>query len=389
MRRFSSYLQTALHLLNSYDGGLPFALYLKMFFKANRKYGGRDRKQIAALCYGYFRAGQALKGLSMEEQILAGYFLVSNAQTELLNALRPEWNAMADKRIEAKLKVLGCSTNAFQPFPFCEELSEEIDAQAFSLAHLQQPDLFLRIRPGFMQKVKQKLTDAGIAMQEPFENCLALANETPVDRILQVNKEAVVQDFSSQRTATLVAPLLKAFPHNIKVWDCCAGSGGKSIMLYDLIPTMDLTVSDVRKTILTNLKTRFKEAGIPRYQSLVADLAKEPPPLADASFDLVVADVPCSGSGTWGRTPENLKYFQTDRIEYYRSLQQQMLRHVVPAIKKSGYLLYITCSVFREENENNVNWICTHHGMEKVEAQIIKGYAMKADTMFAALLKKI
>ena len=389
MRRFSSYLQTALHLLHEYDGGLPFALYLKTFFSTNRKYGGRDRKQIAALCYGYFRAGQALKGISMEEQILAGYFLVSNVQTELLNALRPEWDAMTDKSIEAKLKVLGCSTDAFHPFPFCNELSEGIDAQAFSLAHLQQPDLFLRIRPGFIQKVKQKLTEASIALQEPFEHCIALPNETPIDRILQVNKEVVIQDFSSQRTAALIAPLLKAFPGKIKVWDCCAGSGGKSIMLYDLVPDMHLTVSDVRKTILINLKTRFKEAGIQQYQSLVADLAKEAPPLAEASFDLVVADVPCSGSGTWGRTPENLKYFQTDRIAYYRSLQQQMLGHVVPAIKKSGYLLYITCSVFREENENNVNWLCTHHGMEKVEAQIIKGYAMKADNMFAALLKKI
>ncbi|MBM3440688.1 MAG: methyltransferase domain-containing protein, partial [Bacteroidetes bacterium] len=224
---------------------------------------------------------------------------------------------------------------------------------------------------------------------EPFESCIALPNETPVDRILQINKEAVVQDASSQRTAALLAPLLKALPVNIKVWDCCAGSGGKSIMLYDLIPNMHLTVSDMRKTILTNLKTRFKEAGIQQYQLLLADLSKEMPPIAEASYDLVVADVPCSGSGTWGRTPEYLKYFQRDRIAYYRSLQQQILRQVVPVIKKSGYLLYITCSVFREENENNVNWLCAHHGMEKVEAQIIKGYAMKADTMFAALLKKI
>lgn len=378
-----------MHLLNGYDGGLPFALYLKMFFSANRKYGGRDRKQIAALCYGYFRAGQALKGLSMEEQILAGLFLVSNGQTELLNALRTEWNVLADKSMEAKLEVLGCSKDRFQPFPFFDELSEGIDAQAFSYAHLQQPDLFLRIRPGFVNKVKQKLTAASIAIQEPFENCLALPNETPVDRILQINKEAVVQDASSQRTAALLAPLLKALPVNIKVWDCCAGSGGKSIMLYDLIPNMHLTVSDMRKTILTNLKTRFKEAGIQQYQLLLADLSKEMPPIAEASFDLVVADVPCSGSGTWGRTPEYLKYFQRDRIAYYRSLQQQILRHVVPVIKKSGYLLYITCSVFREENENNVNWLCAQLGMEKVDAKIINGYTMKADTMFAALLKKI
>ena len=325
----------------------------------------------------------------MEEQILAGLFLVSNGQTELLNALRTEWNVLADKSMEAKLEVLGCSKNRFQPFPFFDELSEGIDAEAFSYAHLQQPDLFLRIRPGFVNKVKQKLTAASIAIQEPFENCVTLHNETPVDRILQINKEAVVQDASSQRTAALLVPLLKAFPVNIKVWDCCAGSGGKSIMLYDLIPNMHLTVSDMRKTILTNLKTRFKEAGIQQYQLLLADLSKEMPPIAEASYDLVVADVPCSGSGTWGRTPEYLKYFQRDRIAYYRSLQQQILRHVVPVIKKSGYLLYITCSVFREENENNVNWLCAQLGMEKVDAKIINGYTMKADTMFAALLKKI
>ena len=61
---------------------------------------------------------------------------------------------------------------------------------------------------------------------------------------------------------------------HLKAWDCCAASGGKSILLKDKFPRVQLTVSDIRETILRNLRQRFQRAGIKDYHAFVADLSK-------------------------------------------------------------------------------------------------------------------
>ena len=70
-------------------------------------------------------------------------------------------------------------------------------------------------------------------------------------------------------------------------------------------------------------------------------------------FDFVFADVPCSGSGTWGRTPEQLKYFKQEQLATYTELQGKIIENLIPALKLHGHLLFATCSVYKNENENN------------------------------------
>ena len=159
-------------------------------------------------------------------------------------------------------------------------------------------------------------------------------------------------------------------------------------MLYDIRPNVELSVSDVRPSILINLRKRFSEAGIKHYKSVLADLTY---PSIDNYFpevDLVIADVPCTGSGVWSRTPEQLYYFKKDRIAYYTALQLKILTNVIPYIKPGGQLIYITCSIFRRENEDMVEFLKMQHQMEIVKMQVLEGYSIKADTMFAALMTK-
>ena len=154
----------------------------------------------------------------------------------------------------------------------------------------------------------------------------------------------------------------------------------------DTLGNVELTVSDIRESILSNLKKRFSEAGITNYKSFVANLqSKFTSP--KSKFDLVIADVPCTGSGTWSRTPEQLYYFSTDRIGEYVTKQDKITSAVIPYIKPRGYLLYITCSVFRQENEDRVNDLVSRFPLNLIEMQLIKGYDKKADTLFSALLQ--
>jgi 16S rRNA (cytosine967-C5)-methyltransferase len=183
----------------------------------------------------------------------------------------------------------------------------------------------------------------------------------------------------------------------INVWDCCAASGGKSIMAYDINPLINLTVTDKRKSILQNLQQRFAKAGIKNYTSFAADLSGVPVALSaspglndnislnDKKFDLIIADVPCTGSGTWARTPEQLYYFDQKQIKKYSDLQKQILENVMPYLKREGYLLYVTCSVFKKENEEAADFIKEKLKMNLVKIELLRGYEMQSDTMFAAL----
>ena len=128
-------------------------------------------------------------------------------------------------------------------------------------------------------------------------------------------------------------------------------------------------------------------AGINNYESFVADLSK-PLSISLSSFNLIIADVPCTGSGTWSRTPEQLYYFNELKIDEYAALQKKIVATVITQLEPGGYLLYITCSVFKKENEDIVDFIKEKFHLQEVKMELIKGYDRKADTMFAGLLKK-
>ena len=186
----------------------------------------------------------------------------------------------------------------------------------------------MRLLTGNENKVRQRLQDAGIAFRIVGDSGIGLNNATKIDELIELNREAVVQDYSSQRVGELLKlPAINDRP--LKAWDCCAASGGKSIMLYDLHPAVELTVSDIRESILINLKKRFSEAGIKRYASFIADLSvtavTAQKKIPTEHYDLVIADVPCTGSGTWSRTPESLYFFKPGEIQRYHDLQKNTI----------------------------------------------------------------
>lgn len=383
--KYYSHLNTAVSILEMYKGQEPFTHFLRTFFSQRRKYGSRDRKQIAQLCYSFFRLGKAGQGLLPEDRILTAYFLCSANSDELLQFLKPAWYEFSSMKPENKLLALHTPFGITDIFPWKEELSEGIDHLAFGQSFLIQPNLFLRIRPGKEKAVLLKLSGAAIPFHQPMVNCIELQNTTNIEELLDTNKEVVIQDYSSQSVGQLMNKL-KELPAPVSVWDCCAASGGKSILALDTLGEIELTVSDIRESILSNLKKRFSEAGITNYKSFVANLqSKFTTP--KSKFDLVIADVPCTGSGTWSRTPEQLYYFSSDMIKEYAAKQEKITSSVIPFIKPGGYLLYITCSVFRQENEDRVNDLLSRFPLQLIEMQVFKGYDKKADSLFAALLQ--
>jgi 16S rRNA (cytosine967-C5)-methyltransferase len=102
MSRFHSYINTAKSLIETYHGDKPFTFFTKHFFAANKKYGARDRRQINALCYNFFRLGFAANNLTVEDKMLLATFICENAPSEMMEKLKPEWNDLSTLRWKKK-----------------------------------------------------------------------------------------------------------------------------------------------------------------------------------------------------------------------------------------------------------------------------------------------
>lgn len=387
MSRFYTYLNTAVKIVHQYRGEIPLHLWLKDFYRQRKQMGSKDRKLVSDLVYCYYRLGHALPAYPVEDRITAGLFLCHQTPQELLQYLKPGWNEVIGLQLAEKLPVLRSQhpgLNLTDIFPWQDELSTGLHPFLFSQSFLQQPDLFIRIRPGHEEEVEKKLDGAGVAYQRHPPACIALANTTKTDQLLELDREAVIQDYSSQQTGRyFFQPDPSPSP---VVWDCCAASGGKSMMAYDQNPSIRLTVSDIRPSILHNLRQRFERAGIHNYQSLLTDLSLPNARTPAAEADLIIADVPCSGSGTWSRTPEQLSYFDADKISSYQELQKKIVAAAVKKLKRGGRMVYITCSVFKKENEEMVNYMKETLGLRVESAVLLTGYEMRGDSMFVGVL---
>jgi len=389
-----AHLSSAEQILAHYEGFEPFPIFIKAFFRDNKKFGSRDRKEISAFCYNFFRLGKAMPDIPIREKILVAQFLCTTKQNSLLEETKPAWISSLDLPLAQKFDFLQMQYPSFSTasiFPFENELSSGLDKDAFRESHFIQPDLFLRIRPGRTKEVRKIMDKNGISFRPIGEDTLALPNTTKLDSLSEPDRLFVIQDLSSQQTADYF-PSPASLPRKPAIWDACAGSGGKSIMAYDLFPEASLFVSDERETILHNLRKRFSISGIRNFEEMQIDLTETnsrntvghgffPP----KGFDFVIADVPCSGSGTWGRNPWEMLFFPETGIEHYQQLQQNMMLQIIPRVKTGGFLLYITCSVYQAENEGIVEFIKANSQLQLQKSGLIKGYDCKADSMFAAL----
>jgi 16S rRNA (cytosine967-C5)-methyltransferase len=399
--KFDNQLRHANAIIDAYKGQMPLHAWLKSFFRDNKQMGSRDRKLLSTLVYGYYRLGHAVPALPPDERILTGLFLCHSQPHELLNYFRSDWNEKITLPLEEKIVLFQQDPSGagadFQPsdiFPWKDQLSPGIDHHAFCLSFLRQPDLFLRIRPGYENLVRQKLAAVPHQFIPPFT--LRLPNGFNIEDYFTPDYEVVVQDYSSQRLASFFSGLPASAAPPAFFWDTCAASGGKSILAHDLYPDMHITVSDIRESILHNLKGRFHTAGIKNYDAFVADLTRPVPPAAPvvpapsvtpSKSDLILADVPCTGSGTWSRTPEELYFFNPRQLTRYSEMQQQIISNVAANLAPDAWLIYSTCSVFKKENEEMVTFI-GESGLILEHAGPIIGYPHQADTMFAARFRR-
>lgn len=385
MRYIWQHIET---IIGNYNGGLPLTHFLKNYFKLHRKLGSRDRKILSEMAYCWFRCSKALPAeMNFEERIKYCLFVCETSVPQILQFLPENLQPQKSLSINERIAVLKSSGVDFDldkiGLPGIG-FSKSFEQETYLMSILQQPRLFIRMRKQ-QQQIEKQLSDHNISFNLINGHCLSLPNGAPVDKILSPDTY-VVQDASSQATGTFFQP--KA--HELW-WDCCSGAGGKSLLLKDIEPGVQLTVSDKRSSILHNLAERFKLYGYPAPTQKIVDMTDANElrrTLGNELFDNIICDVPCTGSGTWARTPEQLYFFDGQLVEEFSKRQMAIAVNASEYLKKGGRLIYITCSIFYAENEEVVDAILKETSLTLDTVQLLNGIDMHADSMFIAVFRK-
>lgn len=193
-----------------------------------------------------------------------------------------------------------------------------------------------------------------------------------------------VQDEGSQ----LVADLCRVEPGE-QVLDYCSGSGGKTLAFaYRMQQKGQIFLHDIRDHILAEAKKRLKRAGIQNAQII----EYESPKLKKLKkkMDWVLVDAPCSGTGTLRRNPDMKWKFSEEALRRLVGEQRMIFEKALSFLKPSGKIVYATCSILKEENEEQISHFLKTYPLE-LAADPFRSLPQKdsMDGFFGAVFKKL
>ena len=386
---FDRHVDIALQCLDKHEPNKAFPPHLKSFYKANRKFGSKDRRRIGQLCYAWFRVGYSFSFLDKKQQMILAYFLFAEVwldwMDEVLSNFGLEVETWEKANIASRLNLLATKFgwDISSCFPHAEMVSSQLDENQNIHYQFTQPKMWVRGKRNLdVDKLERNLPEAVVHRYGGIGLPLGTSLKN-----LHLEHLVEIQDLSSQMVYN------KIDLSNVEtVWDCCCASGGKSLNLLDRNQEITLYGSDNRKNIISNFLKRTSrhknriwsaivDARVPRKRISFANNGKTKDVGTDF-FDLILADVPCSGSGTWNRNPE-FKYCYNRDIKAYQDTQKAIVDNAMRYLKLGGILCYTTCSIYQMENEDVVK-SCG----EILESGYIKGYEHQSDFMFYAFVKK-
>ncbi len=339
----------------------PADVKLGLFFKQHRDLGTKDRAFVAESVYGVLRRKAFLmyvaEGNDPRKLLLAYLIRVLGTSTrdlnEVLNAQQKEWAlAIKAKKTEDMTKA----EKADLPEWFWDKLVEQYgEEEALTIARSfhQQASLDLRVnvikasREDVIAKFQSEKTEIKPTPYAPYG--LRMPQKMTISKHpFFIDGKIEVQDEGSQLLAQLVAPR-----RGEMIADFCAGAGGKSLAIGALMRNSGrIYAFDVSEKRLQNLGIRLKRSGLSNLHSQVISSEADPKlKRLFGKFDRVLVDAPCSGLGTLRRNPD-LKWRQQPKdVEELTVKQTNILARASKLVKAGGRLIYATCSLLRDENE--------------------------------------
>lgn len=341
--------------------GHPADRVLARFFKRHRELGSRDRRFLSETFFSWFRWLGWTQPLDLD-RIDSASLAAHLDQTDVHPALHSDhWPLLGGKTLDEKSAALAEAFHSLskQSAPSCNEfpgleksmlvfpdVGKSIDlpegTETLFYETLQaRPPTWVRLRNDLFKKM---LFEAGIPFEE--HSCLDHAVSIPAGRSLGTlghGGQFEVQDVASQAVVAAAAP-----EPGSDWWDACAGAGGKTLHLADVMGASGkVLATDVRGPALKELKKRARTDGISLIRSQMHDIEKDEP--FTKQWDGVLVDAPCSGWGTWSRNPDARWRSDPRDPAQKRNLQVRILKNVAQCVKPGGLLIYAVCTFTHEE----------------------------------------
>lgn len=390
-------LQAAIEILEAVDQDRrPAEQTVSEYLRKRRYIGAKDRRAITSLAYGVLRH-RARLGWHLEQ--------VGSAQSRAADfsgrAALLAYLVLAEEESPESLGGL-CDGQRYGPSALSEAERATLQRlQGKAMSPPTQPDHVAYEMPGWLMPSLERALGARLGPE-----LTALSQEAPLDlrcntlkagrhealaaltaegieaettalsplglrihgrRAVQASKAfrdglVEIQDEGSQ----LAALLCDAGP-GMAVADVCAGAGGKTLALAAAMAGQGrLLASDRDPGRLERAAARFRRAGADFIERRILgnlggvedlDQVKD----LVGAFDRVLVDAPCSGTGSWRRQPDARWRLTQADLARYRASQQQILSAAAPLVRPGGRLIYVTCSLLAEENEDQVQAFLESH----------------------------
>jgi len=373
------------------EGGAPADVLVGNYFRARRYAGSKDRRFITEMVYSLLRQRELLLwiGTKLSEQITARFlviaFLALNDE-DMLDLFAEEDtyapNPLSADEVKLKDALLNLDAQeapaavrfnvpAWALEGFEARYGERWQQAAKALNSSAPVDLRLN-------KLKSKST-----LREGFLNCVDGLEVTKLSPLGIRSQKNIglggIADYKRgnlevQDEAAQIASLLVEATPGMQVVDFCAGAGGKSLTISaEMDNKGQLYAFDVSEKRLSDCKKRVQRAGARNIQvsHLSSSEKKRSAQLTPLKgvCDRVFVDAPCSGTGTWRRSPDQRWRQGAGSLVILNELQYNLLEEASALVKPEGRLLYMTCSVLPQENETivrrfletNKNWVLVNY----------------------------
>ncbi|MDI2090222.1 RsmB/NOP family class I SAM-dependent RNA methyltransferase [Commensalibacter oyaizuii] len=355
------------------------------FFRQRRYIGGGDRRYVSAQIWEILRHYRKLQwwlkrvGSPINPRMMVSTFLVLSGQSvkEVSKLFSGEKYAPLPLKQNEELYLLSLEGKSFfskeMPnavkfevpdwlYPLLEEqYADSIETELTALLEPAHLDLRVNTLKGDDRStIKEKLKLEGIISTEMQFSPWGLrveGRQSITSTNLFKEGDIEIQDEGSQLIA-----LMTGATSQMRVLDFCAGAGGKTMAMAMMMQNKGhIIASDVSEVRLGAAQRRLRRAGAFNVETHQFVEGAKWIKRRIKSFDRVLVDAPCSGTGTWRRNPDaRLKFRQIDLAELIAK-QADILRSAATMVKEGGRLIYATCSLLQQENQYQIEQFLENH----------------------------
>lgn len=393
--------QAAVMLSNLLEFNSPADAKLSEFFRNNRDLGTKERAFVAESVYGVLRRLRFLSAVTANDDndpddarklVLAWMLRIQGMSIQKIESMLTEQQIEWAHTIKAKsTENLPLAVQADVRDWLWEKLVAQYgEKEALTIARSMHDAATLDLRVNTVKGTRDEVMAKFIAENTSGENNVTKTPYSPIGlrmplrlnisrHVLFTEGQIEVQDEGSQILAHLVAP-----KRGMMVADFCAGAGGKTLAMGALMRnTGRLYAFDVSEKRLHSLGQRLKRSGLSNLNAQSISSETDPKlKRLNGKFDRVLVDAPCTGLGTLRRNPD-LKWRQTPQDLAELTLKQtNILARASKLTKAGGRLIYSTCSLLRDENEQIAeNFLAAHPDFKLLNAaEILRQQQINLDT---------